>query len=68
MSTTGVCPEYSPADVQEWIDVGQIPELTRVTSLTLIDLDSGHWPMYSCPERLAETLTAVRRGDADDDR
>ena len=54
-----VCPEFSPAQAREWIDGGDTPELARITSLELVDIDSGHWPMFSAPERLAELLVAA---------
>lgn len=50
---TLVCPEYSTADAQEWIDDGQVPELTKVRTLTLVNIDSGHWPMATKPQELA---------------
>jgi hypothetical protein len=38
-----VCPGFTPAEAQEWIDAGDVPELARVEHLDLVDLDSGHW-------------------------
>jgi pimeloyl-ACP methyl ester carboxylesterase len=57
---TLICPEFSPAQAQEWIDSGEVPELTRVTKLDLVDIDSGHWPMVTQPVRLAGLLVAAR--------
>jgi pimeloyl-ACP methyl ester carboxylesterase len=57
---TLICPEFSPAQAQEWIDSGEVPELTRVTQLDLVDIDSGHWPMVTQPVRLAGLLVAAR--------
>ena len=57
---TLVCPEFSPAQAQEWIDSGDVPELADATALELVDLDSGHWPMFTQPAALAG---AARRGD-----
>lgn len=54
-----ICPEYSPADARAWIDAGDVPELASARSLELVDLDSGHWPMVSCPERLAGLLAGI---------
>jgi pimeloyl-ACP methyl ester carboxylesterase len=59
---TLVCPEYSPAEAAEWIADGGIPELTKARHVTYADLDSGHWPMTSCPAELARVLDAVARG------
>lgn len=56
---TLICPEFSPAQAQEWIDSGEVPELTRVTKLDLVDIDSGHWPMVTQPRVLAALLAAV---------
>ena len=53
-----VCPEFSPAQAREWIDSGDVPELARIPHLELVDIDSGHWPMFTQPRRLAELLVA----------
>lgn len=55
---TAICPEYSPAELQEWITNGDLPELARATDLTMVDIDSGHWPQVTQPARLAELLLA----------
>ncbi|MFI6426780.1 alpha/beta fold hydrolase [Promicromonospora sp. NPDC050880] len=54
---TVVCPEFSPAQAREWIDAGDVPELARATHLDLVDLDSGHWPMFTRPVELARLLS-----------
>ena len=54
-----VCPEYTPAQVREWIADGDAPELARAKHLELVDIDSGHWPMRTRPARLAEILAAA---------
>jgi pimeloyl-ACP methyl ester carboxylesterase len=51
-----VCPEFSPADAQEWINAGQVPELAKARHVDFVDIDSGHWPMYSKPAELARIL------------
>jgi pimeloyl-ACP methyl ester carboxylesterase len=53
---TAICPEYSPDDLRSWIDGGGIPELARTTHLEYVDIDSGHWPQFTQPEKLAELL------------
>jgi pimeloyl-ACP methyl ester carboxylesterase len=53
---TLVCPEFTPAQVREWIAEGELPELARVKHLDLVDLDSGHWPMVTRPAELARLL------------
>ena len=54
-----VCPEFSPAQAQEWIDAGNLPELARAKHLELVDIDSGHWPMFSKPTELARLLATA---------
>jgi pimeloyl-ACP methyl ester carboxylesterase len=51
-----VCPEFSPAQAKEWIDAGDVPELARAKHLDFVDIDSGHWPMFSRPTELARLL------------
>ncbi|AQZ61052.1 alpha/beta hydrolase [[Actinomadura] parvosata subsp. kistnae] len=51
-----VCPEFTPAEAQEWIAAGDVPELAKVKHLDLVDLDSGHWPMFTRPAELARLL------------
>ncbi|SNY67418.1 Pimeloyl-ACP methyl ester carboxylesterase [Paractinoplanes atraurantiacus] len=54
-----VCPEFSPAQAREWVEAGDVPELARVKHLDYVDIDSGHWPMFTRPRELAEILTAL---------
>ena len=51
-----VCPEFTPAQAQEWIGAGDVPELAKAKHLDLIDIDSGHWPMFTRPKELARLL------------
>ncbi|MEU8137784.1 alpha/beta fold hydrolase [Streptodolium elevatio] len=51
-----VCPEFSPAEAEEWVAGGESPELARVAHLEYVDLDSGHWPMVTRPRELARVL------------
>ncbi|MFF5535902.1 alpha/beta fold hydrolase [Streptomyces cinerochromogenes] len=51
-----VCPEFTPAQAQEWIAAGESPELARAAHLDYVDLDAGHWPMTSRPRDLARVL------------
>ena len=53
---TMVCPEYSPAEAQAWIDAGDLPELASAKHVGLVDIDSGHWPMFTKPAELARLL------------
>jgi pimeloyl-ACP methyl ester carboxylesterase len=52
-----ICPEFSPAQAQEWITAGEVPELARAKHVNLVDIDSGHWPMLTRPSELARLLT-----------
>ncbi|HWS39388.1 MAG TPA: alpha/beta hydrolase, partial [Actinoplanes sp.] len=53
---TLICPEFTPAQVREWIAEGELPELAKVENLDLVDIDSGHWPMLTRPAELAKLL------------
>lgn len=53
---TLVCPEFSPQQAKEWIESGDVPELADATALELVDIDSGHWPMFTQPAALADLL------------
>jgi pimeloyl-ACP methyl ester carboxylesterase len=56
---TVICPEFSPAEVKEWMDAGQVPELPLTTHLELVDIDAGHWPMVTKPRVLAGLLAVA---------
>ena len=56
---TVVCPEFGPDDVTNWIDGGHVPELASAADLSLVDIDSGHWPMVTRPAELARILDAA---------
>ena len=58
---TLICPEFSPAEAQEWIDDGDVPEFSTANALELVDLDSGHWPMFTQPAALAALLDDATR-------
>jgi pimeloyl-ACP methyl ester carboxylesterase len=51
-----VCPEFTPAEAQKWIDAGEVPELAKAKHLEFVDIGSGHWPMISKPTELARIL------------
>ncbi len=53
---TAICPEFSPEDLRNWIEAGEIPELAKTAHLELVDIDSGHWPQFTQPDRLAELI------------
>lgn len=56
---TLVCPEFDPHDAEEWIENGDLPELAAAHSLEMVDIDSGHWPMFSAPEALASAIAGA---------
>jgi pimeloyl-ACP methyl ester carboxylesterase len=58
-----VCPEFSPEQAKKWIDAGDVPELSRATNVSFVDIDSGHWPMVTKPAELARVLDAARSHD-----
>jgi pimeloyl-ACP methyl ester carboxylesterase len=51
-----ICPEFSPAQAREWIGQGGVPELAKARNVSYVDIDSGHWPMFSTPAELARLL------------
>jgi pimeloyl-ACP methyl ester carboxylesterase len=57
-----VCPEFSPAQAQEWISAGDVPELAKARRVEFADIDSGHWPMITQPAELARLLAAAAGG------
>jgi pimeloyl-ACP methyl ester carboxylesterase len=61
---TLVCPEFTPAQAQAWIDAGDLPELAKANHLDFVDIDSGHWPMFTKPVELARLLAAVADASA----
>jgi len=48
-----ICPEFTPDQVRELISQGELPELAKIRNLSLVDIDSGHWPMITAPAELA---------------
>ncbi|MGL5809052.1 MAG: alpha/beta fold hydrolase [Nocardioides sp.] len=51
-----VCPEFSVDQAREWIAAGDIPELSKAADVSFVDIDSGHWPMFSKPVDLARLI------------
>jgi pimeloyl-ACP methyl ester carboxylesterase len=58
-----VCPEFTPAEAREWIGAGDVPELAKAKHLEFVDINSGHWPMFSKPNELARLLAEVAAQD-----
>ena len=64
LPVTMVCPEFSSDAVRSWMAAGAAPvaELARLDTVHWVDLESGHWPQVSCPDRLvAAILDAAER-------
>jgi pimeloyl-ACP methyl ester carboxylesterase len=59
---TLICPEFTPAQAKEWIESGEVPELAKATRLSYVDIDSGHWPMFTRPRELARILADCADG------
>lgn len=57
--TVVVCPEFTPAQAQEWIAAGEVAELAKAEHLEFLDIDSGHWPMLTEPIELARLIAAA---------
>ncbi len=57
--TVVICPEFTPEQARSSISDGDIRELAAAHRLEFVDLDSGHWPMFSRPAELAAALTAL---------
>jgi pimeloyl-ACP methyl ester carboxylesterase len=53
---TAVCPEYTAADLRDWVGSGDVPELARIKEVDYVDLPGGHWPQLTQPEQLARVI------------
>ena len=59
--TTLVCCSIPSAQVRELADAGHpmFAEVANLQHLDFVDLPTGHWPMWSRPEDLAQVLAAA---------
>ncbi len=59
--TTLVCCSIPSSQVRELADAGHpmFAEVANLQHLDLVDLPTGHWPMWSRPEDLAQVLAAA---------
>lgn len=59
--TTLVCCSLSGAQVLELASQGHpmFAEVARLTDVDVVDLPTGHWPMFSRPRELAEVIRAA---------
>lgn len=55
---TVICCEFSAAQLQQMIDGGVpwVAELAAIKQRKLVDLPTGHWPQFTRPAELAETI------------
>jgi pimeloyl-ACP methyl ester carboxylesterase len=53
-----VCPEFSIDEAREWIAAG-VPELKQARDVSYLNIDSGHWPMFTRPAELAKLLCGL---------
>jgi pimeloyl-ACP methyl ester carboxylesterase len=58
---TVVCPEFGPDEAKGWIGSGDVPELAAAHDVSFVDIDSGHWPMFTRPAELARLLDETAR-------
>src|SRR5260221_5366640 len=56
VALTLICPEFSPAQAREWVDGGDVPELSKARHIDYADIESGHWPMFTRPAEPALVL------------
>jgi pimeloyl-ACP methyl ester carboxylesterase len=59
---TVVCPEFDPEDAMSWIKNGDVPELAAAQHLSLVNINSGHWPMITQAGPLARILDTIAHG------
>lgn len=57
--TVLVCPEFTPEQARTWVEAGDAPELAKARSVEYVDIDSGHWPMFTRPDELARVIAEV---------
>lgn len=53
-----VCPEFSVDQAREWVASG-VPALKQAKDVRYVDIDSGHWPMFTQPDELARILSQL---------
>ena len=60
---TAVCPEYTAADLQEWVADGEpaVAEFARIADVEYVDLPGGHWPQLRRPDDLARIILDATR-------
>lgn len=58
---TEVCPEYTAADLEEWVEGGHLEELSNIKDKEYVDLGGGHWPQVTQPKSLAQAILDAAR-------
>jgi pimeloyl-ACP methyl ester carboxylesterase len=53
---TMVCPEYSVAELREWVEGGDLLEVSALRDIEYVDIGGGHWPQLTQPDNLARVL------------
>ena len=55
---TIVACEFTPADLRSWVDGGSpvLAEVGRLERLEVVELPTGHWPMFTRPAELGALL------------
>lgn len=53
-------------DIRQMVEAG-VPEITQLTSPPwhYLELETGHWPMFSAPDELADALDSLADGQPD---
>jgi pimeloyl-ACP methyl ester carboxylesterase len=58
---TIVACEFTPADLRSWVDGGApiVSEVARLERLDVVELPTGHWPMFTRPAELGRLLAEL---------
>jgi hypothetical protein len=57
-----ICCEFRSDEMRQWMADGFAAELSMTPDHELVDLPTGHWPQFTKPMELAQTiLRAVER-------
>ncbi|WP_285113667.1 alpha/beta hydrolase [Leifsonia sp. fls2-241-R2A-40a] len=58
---TVVACEFTPADLQSWVDGGSpvVVEVGKLERLDVVELPTGHWPMFTRPSELGALLAEL---------
>jgi pimeloyl-ACP methyl ester carboxylesterase len=56
---TIICCEFTSEALKEFVDKGWMPEVPTLTRAEVVDLPTGHWPQFTRPADLAETILAA---------